>query len=53
MVVVNFLQLKKINIDGILLDKPDEIATTFNNYFTNESPKLSNKIDPVTGSYLD
>ena len=48
-----FSTIKEINIDGILLHKPDEIATTFNNYFTNIGPKLANKIDPVTGSYLD
>ena len=48
-----FSTINEINIDGILLDKTDEIATTFNNYFTNIGPKVANKIDPVTGSYLD
>ena len=48
-----FSTIKEINIDGVLYDKPDEIAMEFNNYFTNICPKLANKIDPVPGSYLD
>ena len=45
--------IKEINIDGTLLDETDEIATTFNNYFTDIDPKFANKIAPVTGSHLD
>ena len=48
-----FSTIKEINIDGVLSDKPDEIATTFNNYFTNIGSKLANNIDPVPGLYLD
>ena len=36
-----------------MVDILDEIATTFNNYFTNIGQKLSSKIDPVTGWCLD
>ena len=44
--------IKEININNTIISNKNEVANTFNEYFTNIGPIIANKIPHVNGDHI-